>query len=234
MIYLSAVLKSVISVIVLFLLTKIMGRRQVSQLSLFDYVNGISFGSIAAEIAISKNNEDVLIGIVAMAVYTLVALAFDNLSNASIRLRRFLEGVPIVLVEHGKMYEKNFSRAKIDVNEFLMSCRKEGYFDVSEIDTAIFEPNGMISILPKPEASTPRAKDLGVSPPDHGLPAAAILDGNIMEKNVKNAGFDRKYVERALEERNIRLSDVFFASLCPDGKLDVFPRTEIFPKDKLE
>ena len=221
MIYLVAAAKSVASVIVLFLLTKIMGRRQVSQLSLFDYVNGISFGSIAAEIAISKDDEDLLIGVVAMCVYTAVAIFFDILSNRSIRMRRFLEGVPIVLMENGKIYEKNFTKAKIDMNEFLMSCRKEGYFDVSRIHTAIFEPNGMISIFPKTENGDE-------------IPSVAVLDGKIMENNVINAGFSLEYVEKTLDERGYLLPDVFFASLRSDGTLDIFTRSKVFPKDKLE
>ena len=221
MIYLMAAAKSVVSVVVLFLLTKIMGRRQVSQLSLFDYVNGISFGSIAAEIAISKDDEDLLIGVVAMCVYTVVAIFFDVLSNRSIKMRRFLEGVPIVLVEGGKIYEKNFTKAKIDMNEFLMSCRKEGYFDLTQIHTAIFEPNGMISIFPKAENSD-------------RIPAVAVLDGKIMENNVKNVGFDVKFVERKLADAGAALPDVFFASLKPDGTLDIFTRSKVFPKDYLE
>ena len=225
MIYLLAAAKAVISVVVLFLLTKMMGRRQVSQLSLFDYVNGISFGSIAAEIAISKDDEDVLIGIVAMVVYTAVALIFDFLSNRSIKLRRFFEGVPIVLIENGKIYEKNFARAKIDINEFLMSCRKEGYFDLAAVQTAIFEPNGMLSILKKQNAK----------PDDvESVPAVAVLDGKIMEKNVENVGFSRAFVETELTSRGVSLPDVFFASLKSDGTLDIFTKTGVFPKDTLE
>jgi len=225
MIYLKAAGKALVSVVVLFLLTKMMGRRQVSQLSLFDYVNGISFGSIAAEIAISKDDEDILVGIVAMAIYTAVALIFDFLSNRSIRLRRFFEGVPIVLIENGKIYEKNFAKAKIDINEFLMSCRKEGYFDLSSVQTAIFEPNGMLSILKKQNAKPDDVKN---------VPAVAVLDGKIMEKNVLGVGFTREYVEKTLVSRGYSLPDVFFASLKDDGTLDVFTKTGVFPKDILE
>jgi len=234
MIYLSAVLKSVFSLIALFLLTKIIGRRQVSQLSLFDYVNGISFGSIAAEMALSRNYDDFFIGLVAMAVYAVVSLAFDVVSNRSIILRRFLEGVPIVLVENGKIYEKNFSRGKIDLNEFLMRCRSEGYFDLSEIDTAIFEPNGTISIRPKRGDAPVRIKDLHLPAQQTGMSAVAVIDGKIMDNNLKNIGYERKYVENALSAMNMPQKDVFFASLSPDGKLDVYRRTGKYPKEKLE
>ena len=234
MVYLSAALKSVFSLAALFLLTKIIGRRQVSQLSLFDYVNGISFGSIAAEIAISKNSEDALVGFVAMVVYTAVAIAFDLASNRSIKLRRFLEGVPLVLVENGKIYERNFSRAKIDLNEFLMSCRKEGFFDLADVHTAIFEPNGMISILPKSAALPAELRHIGVSQPDAGVPAVAVIDGKIMAKNLRNIGYDERRIKNALKEKNIDISDVFYASCTCDGTVEIFEKTKTIPKDKLE
>ena len=234
MIYVYAALKSLFSVIALFLLTKMMGRRQVSQLSLFDYVNGISFGSIAAEIAISKNFEDVVVGTVAMSVYTVVALLFDVLSNHSIKARRFLEGVPIILVENGKIYEKNFSKAKIDLNEFLMSVRKEGYFELDDVDTAIFEPNGMISILPKTDREPVRACDLGISREKRGLDAVAVIDGNIMDNNIKNIGFDRQFVINKLKSSKTDLDDVFYASLSSEGKLSVYLKTKTKPNDILE
>ena len=234
MVYLSATLKAFFSVISLFLLTKIIGRRQVSQLSLFDYVNGISFGSIAAEMALCKNYEDFFVGLIAMAVYAAVALSLDKLSNRSIVLRRFLEGVPIVLVEDGKIYEKNFTRCKIDLNEFLMRCRSEGYFEFSEIDVAIFEPNGTISIRPKSADAPIKVRDLNLPVPQTGMAAVAVIDGVIMENNLKSVGYERKYVEKTLSDMNVKQKDVFFASLSPDGKLDVYQRTNVFPKEKLE
>ena len=169
-----------------------------------------------------------------MAVYAAVALSLDKLSNRSIVLRRFLEGVPIVLVENGKIYEKNFTRCKIDLNEFLMRCRSEGYFEFSEIDVAIFEPNGTISIRPKSADAPIKVRDLNLPVPQTGMAAVAVIDGVIMENNLKSVGYERKYVEKTLSDMKVKQKDVFFASLSPDGKLDVYQRTNVFPKEKLE
>lgn len=234
MIYLFAALKSVFSLAALFLLTKALGRRQVSQLSLFDYVNGISFGSIAAEIAISKSTEEAFVGLVAMAVYAAVAIGLDVLSNKSIFFRRFLEGVPLVLVENGEIFEKNFTRAKIDLNEFLMSCRREGFFDLSDVHTAIFEPNGMISILPKSDALCVELRHIGISLPDAAVPAVAVMDGKIMTKNLKNIGFDEQHIKKSLAAQNVDIADVFYASCTADGKVEIYKKTKRTPKDKLE
>lgn len=217
-------LRSVISVIVLFLLTKIIGRRQVSQLSLFDYINGITIGSVAAEIAITDDNDKFIIGIVAMAVYAVVTLLFALISDRSIVLRRFIEGVPIVLMRHGKIYEKNFSRSKLDINEFLMRCRGEGYFDISSIDTAIFEPNGMMSILGRAESEPVTRADMSISPSPSDVPIAAVIDGKIMGKNLRGIGYDAEYVKSEISKMNIDISDVFFASCSERGELSVYEK----------
>lgn len=113
------------SAIALFLLTKLMGARQISQLSLFDYINGITIGSIAAELAISGFKEDFMLPLVAMVVYALVSVGVSVLSNKSIAARKFLVGKPIILYDNDTLFEKNLTKAKLDVNEFLTYCRYE-------------------------------------------------------------------------------------------------------------
>lgn len=224
MIYLHTLIKAVMSVMALFLLTKIIGRRQVSQLSLFDYINGITIGSVAAEIAITDSSEKFAVGIVAMAVYAAVTLLFALISDRSIVLRRFIEGVPIVLMRNGKIYEKNFSRAKLDLNEFLMRCRGEGYFDISKIDTAIFEPNGMMSILGKADSEPVRISDTEIKPKAAQMPIAAVIDGKLMEENLSGIGFDAKYAMQKLDNMNVDIGDVFFASCAENGEFCVYER----------
>lgn len=97
-----------------------------SQMSMFDYINGITIGSIAAEMATSLE-ENFVQPLTAMIVYALAA----------------------ILLNHGELYRENLKKAKIDVNKFLVQCRVNGYFDVSKLETAILEGNGKISFLPK-------------------------------------------------------------------------------------
>ena len=132
------------SIIAIFLLTKLMGYRQMSQMSMFDYVNGITMGSIAAEMATSLDTgfEKPL---VAMIVYALVSLLLSTVSSKSIKVRRMLEGAPLVLLNNGEIYRHNLKKAKIDVSELLVQCRINGYFDISKLQTAILEGNGKIS-----------------------------------------------------------------------------------------
>lgn len=138
---------SLFSIIVLFLLAKLMGNRQVSQMSMFDYVNGITIGSIAAEFATSLE-DDYWMPLTAMVVYGVTAALISYITCKSMAARKFINGKPVVLYENGKLYEKNLAAAKLDINEFLTQCRTAGYFDLADLQTAILETNGQVSFLP--------------------------------------------------------------------------------------
>ena len=143
--YLQIVLSSIFAVIVLFLLSKLIGARQISQMSMFDYINGITIGSIAAEAAISKG-QDVLEPMAAMIIFGLATLLLSVAADKSIVLRRFITGRPVFLMKRGKLFKESMKKAKVDMSELQTMCRNQGYFDLSQIESIIFEPNGTVSI----------------------------------------------------------------------------------------
>ena len=197
MTYLWVFLASVLSVVYLFFITKILGYRQLSQLSPFDYVNGISIGSIAANLAIEP--ERWLEHLIALSVFGALTLLCSFLTNKSMRFRRFVAGTPLVLLDHGKLYEKNFRRVKLDINEFLTLCRAAGYFDLSGIGTAILEENGSLSVFPKSADRPLTAKDMSLSLPEDELAAAVVIDGKIMPSLGSIDGMGDKAAEAMME-----------------------------------
>ena len=110
------------SLVILFILTKLMGNREMSQLTMFDYIVGITIGSIAAEMATSLEN-DFMEPVVAMIVYGLITISISYITSKSLKLRRFFNGKAKILLDNGKLYRKNFKSSKIDLNDFLMECR---------------------------------------------------------------------------------------------------------------
>ena len=128
------------SVIFLFILTKLMGNKEMSQLSMFDYIIGITIGSIAAEMSTALEN-DFMQPVVAMAVYAIGSIIISILSYKSIKIRRIISGNSLILFDNNELYRNNLKKAKLDLNEFLMQCRTAGYFSLSDIQTAILEPN---------------------------------------------------------------------------------------------
>lgn len=145
--YLQIIFTSIFSIVALFLITKLIGYRQMSQLSTFDYINGITISSIAAELATAQYKE-FLHWTIALIVYGFATMLLSLATDHSILARRLIAGEPIPLYENGQLLDQNFRHAKLDINEFLMQCRIAGYFDLSQLEAILFEPNEKISFLP--------------------------------------------------------------------------------------
>jgi len=217
---------SVGSVIALFFLTKIIGNRQMSQLSMFDYINGITIGSIAAEMATSLEN-NFLKPLIAMVVYALLAALISIITSKSIKLRRFLTGESLVLFDNGKIYEANLKKSKLDVNEFLTQCRTHGYFDIANLETAILEPNGRISFLPQSTQRPVMPCDLNLTPPREKPVINVIIDGVVLRDNLKATGNNDRWLEKQLHAQGIsKVSDVFLATCDCENKLNVYVKIE--------
>ena len=220
--YLKVVLTSLFSLAALFILTKAVGAKQVSELSMFDYINGISIGSIAAEMATEL--EKPLKPLIAMVVYGLISVLISLVTSKSVKMRRLFFGRSVILMQNGKLYRENRKRAHLDLNEFLMQCRSNGYFDISAINTAVLEPSGKISILPFSAKRPVTPEDLKTVPETEGIFYNVIMEGSVLRKNLADAGRDENWLNNELKVQGIkRAEDVFLASLDSAGKLNVFP-----------
>ncbi len=210
------------SLVTLFILTKMMGYRQMSQMSMFDYINGITIGSIAAEMATSLDKNPIH-AIAAMVVYALFVILLSFVSTKSIRLRRFIVGRPFILLNNGSIYEKNLRKAKIDINEFLTQCRVSGYFDVSKLQSAILEPDGRISFLPLSAERPLTPSDVKLSPEKETMTANVVIDGHIMQKNLRHTGKDEVWLNRQLKAQGVsNVRDVLLACVDMQNRLTVF------------
>ena len=138
------VVRCVIAMTTLFFMTKLLGKKQVSELSLFDYVVGISIGNFASEMAINLEAK-FFNAMLAIVVFGILAYIISILTLKSLKLRKFFIGSPTILLEHGNLIYKNMKKSMIDVNDILSQAREMGYFDISEVEFAILEANGKIS-----------------------------------------------------------------------------------------
>ncbi len=224
---LKVVVLSVVSEIVLFVLTKLMGNKEMSQLSMFDYIIGITIGSIAAEMATALES-DYMQPLVAMVVYAIVAIAISLTCNKSLKARRFIYGDSLVLLNNGKLYRKNFKTAKLDLNEFLVQCRSNGYFNIADIDTAILESNGKISFLPKSSTRPATPMDLNLSPDAATITVDLILDGRIVHENLKNVGHDEMWLQKQLVSQGFEKPEqIFLATLDNQDNLSLYENNDL-------
>lgn len=214
-----------ISLIVLFLLAKLMGNKQMSELNMFDYINGITIGSIAAELATGEFT-DIYDGVMAMVIYSLIAIMLTFLSQKSLLLRRFITGKSIIIYDNGKFYNKNLSTAKIDINEILVMCRSKGYFNFDEIQTVILESNGQLSILPKDKNRPLTPDDMKITVLQSGVEAVVIQDGKVLERNLKATGNNIEWLKKELKKQNIKTSEVFIAFCDNNNTLKIHKKVK--------
>ena len=220
------VVLSIGSIVELFILCKLMGYRQLSQLSMFDYINGITIGNIAAEMATSLD-DNFIEPLVAMLIYAFAAIFLSWWSSKSIKARRIISGKPTVLLNNGQLFEKNFRMAKIDLNEFLALCRISGYFDISLLESAILEENGHISFLPKSGNRPLTPGDMQFTPKRDALVANVIIDGHIMPKNLKASGKDERWLDNQLKTYGISdIKEVFLATCDLNQQFTVYTYTQ--------
>ena len=205
-------LTTVGSFAILFLVAKFIGHKQIAQVDFFDYITGITIGSIAAEMATEL--EEPWKPLLAMVIYGGITLSLSLISSRFPRSRKYLNGTPTILLDHGKLYYENMKKARLDLSEFLVLCRQQGYFDLTSIQTAIFEYNGKLTILPVTTQRPVTPQDLDLNPDQELTFTELIMDGRILEDNLKRMGLDRTWLEKQLKQRHISTAKEVFLAVC--------------------
>ena len=217
--------RALISLVTLFLITKLLGKKQVSQLSLFDYVIGISIGNFAAEVTINLEAEWIN-GVVAVTIFGVVAYLVSILTMKSIIARRFFMGAPTVVIQNGKIIKESLKKITFDINDVLEECRNNGVFDLTQINYALMEANGELSILLKPEYLPITPNDMKLKPEKNSLVANIIIDKKIMPNNLKQMNKDEKWLLKELKIKGYKLEDVLLATLDINDKLTIYKQKE--------
>ena len=216
--------RSLLSLFILFLVTKLIGKKQVSELSLFDYVIGISIGNFTAEMTMSLDVQFIN-GVMALLTFGLFAYLISLLTMKSIRIRRFFIGVPTVIIQNGKIIEKAMKHVMIDINDLLEQCRINGYYDLTQIEYAIMEANGKISIMPKSEYKPLTPNDMKKKVAQEDLQANVIIDGVIMQNNLENMNKSINWLEQELKVNGYKeYDDIILAILDKNDKLTIFDK----------
>ena len=213
---LQVAITSVVSFLVLFFLAKIMGHRQIAQLSVFDYINGITIGSIAAELATEL--EKPLRPLLAMVIYALLTVLLEALALKYQRLRKFISGTPSIILDNGKLYRENMKKARLDLTEFLIQCRQQGYFDLGAIQTAVYESDGRLTILPVAERRPATPEDLGVAPEKEQFFTEVIMDGRILGGNLQRMGVNETWLEKQLRAQGYHSAKEIYLGLVDGNK----------------
>lgn len=216
------VLVALLSVAALFVIAKVMGHKQLAQLDFFDYISGITIGSIAAELAAESNEP--LRPLIALAVYGAASVVLGLVTHKFPKTRKFINGSPTILMNNGKLYRKNLKKSKLDLSEFMVLCRQQGYFRLQDIQTAVFEHTGKLTILPVSAARPATPADMALQPPPERIQTEIIMDGCVLDENLKRMGRNRQWLQNRLKaEGHPPAHKIFLALYEEEYPLIVFP-----------
>jgi len=193
-----------------------MGRKQISQLTYFDYIVGITIGSIVGEAAVNKNVELVDI-IISIAIWSGLTILISEITLKNIKLRLLIDSEPLLIIDKGKVIYKNMKKARYNMGDLLMQLRTKDVFNITDVEIAILEPDGKLSVLKKSEQTIVTVGDMNIKKSKTGMMVDIVLDGNIISSHLSLIQKDEKWVISQLKARNINnIKDVVFAGVQAD------------------
>ncbi|MBM7833278.1 DUF421 domain-containing protein [Clostridium sardiniense] len=227
-ILLSTIIKSILIYILALILSKLIGIKIISQINFFDFIVGISIGSMIAKIIIDKDHV-VFSGLVALIMFTLLTIATSYLNLKSYTARSIINAKTLILVENGRIIDKNIKKLRITINELMMKLREKDIFSLEDVQFAIMESNGKLSVLIKADKKPVTPYDMNLKVKGLSLLSDIIIDGKIRDKNLKIAGIDKKWLQSELKKKKINnIKDVFYAGVDKNKKLII---SEKYPDD---
>jgi uncharacterized membrane protein YcaP (DUF421 family) len=219
-IWLEASIRSASILIGLFIITRMLGKKQLSKLSFFEYIVGITVGDIAAAMSVdlSINLRE---GIPSILIWSLVPVAVSYISLKNKKFRDFVEGNSTVFIKKGKVLEDNLKKEKYTIDELMEQLRKKDVFRLADVEFAVLEPNGDLNVLLKREKQPLAVGDVFPNAPNEKEPQTVIMDGKILDEPLSTAGLNRRWLQMELEKQGVTLENVFIAQVDSYGQLTV-------------
>jgi uncharacterized membrane protein YcaP (DUF421 family) len=219
--FLEIILRALGAFLAVLLITRLIGKSQIGQLTVTDFVSGIVIGSLAAALAIDVRTP-VLYYFTGLAVFSSLTLTLEWLTMKSRPLRKVLEDEPTVVIHNGKVLEGKMHRMRYHMDDLMMQLRAKGVFNIADVEFAVLEPNGELSVQLKSQKRPVTPADLNVPTRYEGMPSELIVDGTVIEQNLVQNNLDEEWLYRELEKRGVRSAqDVLYASLDSEGNLYV-------------
>jgi uncharacterized membrane protein YcaP (DUF421 family) len=218
--WLDVIVRSVLFVMVLFFITKVLGKKQIAQLSFFEYVTGITIGSIAAEVIMGLE-QNMFYGFLAMIIVAVIPFIVGLISLKSKKFRDFTEGKGTIVIKDGKVMEDNLKKERYTTDELLELLRNKDIFQVSDVQFAILEATGDLSVMLKKENQPLTPKDLNMKVASIKEPQTVIMDGKILDEPLATIGYSRGWLKTELEKLGVTIENVFIGQVNSYGELTV-------------
>lgn len=210
--WVSIVIRSLTALIVLFIMTRLLGKKQIGQLSFFEYVLGITLGELAGFIS-TDVEAHFIHGFIAMLVWFSVPFGAELLTMKSTMLRHWFEGKGRVMIKEGKVLEDNLKKERLTADELLEQLRSKNVFHMADVEFAVLETNGELSVLVKPDKQPLTASHLGIKMLGEAEPQTVIIDGNYMDEPLATLGLSRGWLNAELEKLGLTVENVFLGQV---------------------
>lgn len=214
------ILKTTLAFLLLLLIARLLGKKQMSQMTFFNYMTGITIGSLAANIISNDDNSlfEEILGLVWWGALTIL-LTYATLKSE--KLRSLVDGEPVILIRGGLLQKESLKTTRISIEDLSMMLREQYIFSITEVDYAILEPNGKLSVLKKQSKLNLTQEDMNIVNPDPMyLPSQIIIEGKISYDNLNDRGLDISWLNKQLKLQDINdVSQVLYAELQSDGSL---------------
>jgi len=222
--------ESVFGILALFIFTKVLGKTQISQLTAFDFIAAVVLGELVGNALFDKKAGILDIGYVIL-IWGILLFIIEMIAQKFKRSRFILEGKPELVIHKGELIYEAMRKNKIDINELQQLLRMKDVFAVQEVENAVLETNGELSVLKKAEYQPPTKKDLNVAPTEPQIAMTVITDGEIIKDNLAEANITEEWLLEELKRQNYHdTKEVFYAEYLKDKKLFVLPYTKIKKK----
>lgn len=226
-------LRGIFAFFSLLILTQLMGKKQISQLTFFDYITGITIGSIAASLTVDLSTQAIPTW-TGLLTWTLGTLVLGIITVHSRNWRMKIVGEPTVVIQNGQILESNLEQLNYSIDDLRAQLRELNAFNIADVEFAVLEPNGKLSVLKKSQLQPLTPADLQIPTDYKGLATELIMDGHIIHANLKQLNLPEQWLREQIEGRNHRIEDVYYAEIDTQGNLYVDLRDDLdgLPEDQ--
>lgn len=212
-------LRALVAFVLLMAVLRLVGGKTISQMNFFDFGVAVTLGSVTANLAIGNNHNELAVAVILVS-FGLIVLLADYLHIKSYRFRKLINSEPLTIIENGQLNDKNMRKSRLTIDELNAVLRQKTIFNMADVEFAVLEIDGKLSVLPKSQKQPLTPADLNIPTTYNGLTADLILDGNIMNENLSSVSLDENWLKNELKTQGIgNYRDVFYAGLDTSGKL---------------
>lgn len=207
--------------VTIFIVVKFLGKTQINQITPFDFISALVLGNFIGE-TIFDSKLEIWSLIFVIVVWGLFIYGTELLTQKSLKARKLLEGTPSMLIKEGKIIWRELKRNRVDVNQLLQLLRGQGVFSVQDVEYALLEASGNLSVMKKAHLEIPTYEDLKIHIEKRVFPVALIIDGELLTDNIRECGVSIEWIKKELKKQKIeQIKEICFAEWTSGNNLYV-------------